>query len=331
MTGNRRRIILWAFALAALFGAPAPSRADPAQIGQARVEAVLGNLTSLVRPGQIGLASAWDGDKYVQCRRLADRSLRCEAAGAQMQPSLARVLTPDHVARLTALGWRLDPAFGNYAQSFPSSWPDSRIASLILQTLTAGYDADLSQLDADSDWVADEPCPPRNGPGQNLAGLIDDAASMADTAIHACAYSPAPDLAPTVRSAADLIAAYGPRVTGEIQRLRVNLDRHVYIAVQADLGYVQCQPQTAPRAIYCEAESADSWPALGALLTPDRVQRLHAAGFADPGRAPNYSKAYPLDRYDDATIARELLTLLHDVYGYTGAPALTYATEKGDE
>jgi hypothetical protein len=37
-----------------------------------------------------------------------------------MQPSLGRVLVPDRIARLTALGWRFDPSFGNYVQDFSS-------------------------------------------------------------------------------------------------------------------------------------------------------------------------------------------------------------------
>jgi hypothetical protein len=59
------------------------------------------------------------------------------------------------------------------------------------------------------------------------------------------------------------------------------------------------------------------------------VAQLHAAGFADPGRAPNYSKTYPLDTTRDSAIADELLTLLHDVYGYNGVPNLIFSSEKG--
>jgi hypothetical protein len=54
---------------------------------------------------------------------------------------------------------------------------------------------------------------------------------------------------------------------------------------------------------------------------------LIAAGFADPGRAPNYWKSYPADQFDDAAIARELLTILHEVYGYAGLPKLKVKTE----
>jgi hypothetical protein len=309
-----------------------PARPSPAQASKSRLEAALENIIALERPGQDGFATVWDGDKYVQCRRLADHSMRCEAASVLMQPSLAHVVTPDRVARLAALGWRLDPSFGEFAQIFPARLSVSEIADRVLQALAEGYDADVTNLEVRSDWIASEPCPPRNGPSQNLAGMINDAPSMAATAIHACAYTPEPGFElQASRSAAELIALYGARVTGEIQRLRVNGDRDVFVAFDTDAGYVQCQPQASPPAIYCEAQSADSWPVLASVLTPERVARLHAAGFADPGRAPNYSKAYPTDAFDDAAIAHELITLLHDVYGYAGAPKLAVATEKGDE
>jgi hypothetical protein len=68
---------------------------------------------------------------------------------------------------------------------------------------------------------------------------------------------------------------------------------------------------------------------LSAVLTAERIARLHAIGYADPGRAPNYSKAYLLGKFDDAAIAHELLTILYQVYGYHGAPKLKINTEKG--
>jgi hypothetical protein len=91
---------------------------------------------------------------------------------------------------------------------------------------------------------------------------------------------------------------------------------------------VQCATQPEPDAFYCEAQSADSWPALAAVLTPDRVAHLHDRGYADPGRGPNYSKSYPTDKTTDKALAAKLLTLLHDVYGYYGASKLTVGTEE---
>ena len=128
----------------------------------------------------------------------------------------------------------------------------------------------------------------------------------------------------------ELIDTYATRVSGEIQRLRVNIGRPKFVFVVLDTGggYVQCGPRSQPPAIYCEAQSAESWPVLTRILTPDRVARLHAAGFSDPGRSPNYSKTYPVDQFSDLAITRELLTILYDVYGYDGSPKLEFKTEK---
>lgn len=331
MSARARRAIEWIVVLAVWGGLTASVSAQPAPAAEkARVVAALDNITSLIRPGEQGYATVWDGNKYVQCGRREDHSLRCEAAGSLMQPSLAGVLTPERVSRLAALGWRLDTSFGNYVESFPSDMPTSEIADKLLQVLTQGYNADLAHLDVETAWVRSEPCPPRNGPSQNLAGMINDAPAMAATAVYACAYHPPPDTGPSLpaATAAELITQYGARVTGEIQRLRVNIDRRVFVAFDAGIGYVQCRPQAMPAAIYCEAQSAESWAALAAVLTPERIARLHAAGFAEPGHAPNYWKLYPLDQNDDARIAREVLTVLHDVYGYTGRPKLRIKTEE---
>jgi hypothetical protein len=305
-----------------------------AQTSKQRVEAAITIIKVLERPGRDNLATVWDGNKYVQCRRMSDRTLRCEAAGALMQVSLAHVLTPERVGRLAAMGWMLDPSFGNYVQTFRPEASAEDIADRILAALSQGYGADLQNLEVETKSIASDPCPPRNGPSQNLAGIINDAPPMAAVAVRACAYEPKMDepehrLGPG-STAADLINLYGLRVTAEIQRLRVNVHRRVFAAFETGLGYVQCQPQTEPDAFYCEAESADSWPALAAVLTPERIARLHAAGFADPGRAPNYSKTYPADKIDDATLASEVLTVLHDVYGYYGGSKLEVKTEEKD-
>ena len=100
------------------------------------------------------------------------------------------MLTPERVVRLTALGWRLDPSFGNYVQTFPADAASSFVAEKILQVLGEAYEADIAELEVQSTWVPSEPCPPRNGPSQNLAGIVSNAPSMAATAVHACAYRP---------------------------------------------------------------------------------------------------------------------------------------------
>lgn len=301
---------------------------DPVQTSQTRFTEVLENIATLDRPGQEGLATIWDGNKYVQCRRMPDHAFRCEAAGTRMQPSLRHVLNSERIARLERLGWRLDPNFGNYTQTFSADLARSQIAEKILQVLSESYDADIDRLEVQSDWIRSEPCPPRNGPGQNLAGLINDATSMRGTSIHDCVYTPAPEVEPST-SAEDLITKYQKRLAGEIQRLKVNIDRRVFVVLDTTSGYVQCQPQISPKAIYCEAQSADNWPMLANVLTAERVARLHAVGFADPGRAPNYWKTYPIDTINEVGIARELLSILFEVYAYRGSPELKFRTEKG--
>lgn len=330
MTGDRLHAIHWIAVLLALLGSPVWCHADPAaQASKAHIEAALENILNLDRPNQDGFATVWDGNKYVQCGRLPDRGLRCEAAGALMQSSLEHVLTPEHVAKLATLGWRLDPHFGNYVQVFSSGTAASLVADKILQVLGTVYEVNLADLQAQTTWVRSQPCPPRNGPSQNLAGMVNNAPSMAATAIYACAYIPTPDIGPSlpVGSSAELFDLYGARVTGEIARLRVNIERRIHVVFEAGIGYVQCEPNFPPPAIYCEAQSADSWEALVSVLTPDRIAKLHALGYADPGRAPNYWKIYPADKFDDTTIAHELLAILHDVYGYTGLPKLKVTTE----
>ena len=331
---TRRCIALFA-ACVALFGAGASA----AHADKARVEAVLSNMMELERPGQIALATIWDGNKYVQCQRVKNRPLRCEAAGALMQTSLERVLVPERVARLATLGWKRDPRFGNYVQSFAAGTPINQIAEMILQALKEGYDADTSALAARSDWVKNVPCPPRAGPSQNLAGSINDSPTMASVAVR-CAYKPPREPAARRASApkpaatsldqanvrkAQLVDRYGGRVSGEIQRLRVNAGS-IYMVLSTKAGYVQCAPTRS--GLYCEAQSADSRPSLARILTPERVALLHAAGYTDPGRSPNYAKNYA-GELSDVAIATELLTILHDVYGYGGTPALTFLSEKG--
>jgi hypothetical protein len=159
--------------------------------------------------------------------------------------------------------------------------------------------------------------------------MISDAPSMAATAIHGCAFKPSGRNAISVQTKGDVIALHGSRVSGEIQRLRININRRVFVVLDIGGGYVQCGPEPTARAIYCEAQSAESWPDLARILTPERISRLRTIGFSEPGRAPNYWKTYPIAAFNDKVIADELLTVLFDVYGYNGMPDLEFKTEKG--
>jgi len=315
------------YALAVMLAAAAPARAGAAQTLPApiaRIDAALENIGSLTRPGRVGYATVFDGNKYVQCRRLADTSMRCEAAGATMQPSLGAVLTGERVQKLAALGWTLDKHFGNYVHTFPAATPTASIAALIARTLAEAYGSDPADLERQTTWVEDVPCPPRNGPTQNLAGLVNDDPDM--VRIRACAYTPDAAAPEKAASAAALVARLGATVTAEIERLRLNAQQHVFVIFDAGIGYVQCAPEMSG-AIYCEAQSPQSWPALDTVITPQRLARLHELGYADPGRAPNYWKTYHADKYTAAQIGAEILTVLYDVYGYAGATPLDIKTE----
>jgi hypothetical protein len=64
----------------ALLFSSGPGFAASPRTSQSHVQAALDN----IRLREDGYATMWDGNKYVQCRRLPDRSLRCEAAGTLM-------------------------------------------------------------------------------------------------------------------------------------------------------------------------------------------------------------------------------------------------------
>lgn len=310
------RIALAAMAIA---GLSADIDRAVAQTPVSRIDDALQNITALRRDGQIGYATFWDGNKFIQCRRLTTRDMRCEAAGASMQPSLRNVLSGDRLNRLAALGWTLDPSFGNYVRSFQADMTTAAIAEHIARTLTEAYDANTAGLEINTKWVKDVPCPPRAGYTQNLAGSVNDARSMRNVLVHACSFKPPPVTAQRVASAAELVTQYGPTVGAEIQRLRINSTAKVFTVFNAGIGYIQCAPEASPPALYCEAQSAESWEPLASIITPEREARLRNTGYADPGRSPNYWKVYPLDKYTDAAIAGEILTILYEVYGYAGA------------
>ena len=279
------------------------------------ISASLENITTLERPNQDGLATIWDGNKFVQCRALSNKIFRCEAAGILMQPSLSSVLTTARVQRLAALGWEIDPSFGNWVHIFPSDTKLSDVSGLILKMLIEGYDVNIESIEVKTDWVYHQTCMPRIGPKQNLAGNIVTSMNMIQTSIRACNY-----VQPTmIMNFEDLQKTYQKRITGEVQRLRINVDRNLHFIINTDFGYIQCVTSTKPDSLFCEAASAFSWAALESILTPQRISRLHELGYIDPGKSPNYSKFYVLEKYSDTEIAHEVLSIFYEVYGYHGS------------
>lgn len=241
-----------------------------------------------------------------------------------MQPSLRNVLNE---GQLKSLGWKPDASFGNYVRVFPEEQPLGEVSDAIIEVLVKGYGADPARIEMKTDWITTTICPQRNGPSQNLAGIVNDARSMKKTAITDCSYAE-PQAPPIAASAEDLWALYGSGVAAELQRLRANRESRVYVVFSAGIGYVQCSPSTRPSAIYCEAQSEESLPALSIILTPERRSALQAAGYAPPGRSENYWKFYDLS-LADAHIARDILTILHQAYGYSGQMQLVRQTEDG--
>lgn len=123
--------------------------AEPLSAKPKVIEA-LDHVRNLARPRQDIYATIWEGDKFVQCHAPSDQGLSCETASPTLQPALEGVLTPDRRKRLAALGWRLEPSFGAYSQSFPSSLSLEQIADRILAALNQGYDADLTFVEVET-------------------------------------------------------------------------------------------------------------------------------------------------------------------------------------
>ena len=335
-----RRLGLFPMLLVASMATAAAGQADGGSAARIRIEAAIANISQLTRPDEDGVATIWDGNKFVQCRHMQDDTLRCEAAGTLMQPTLANVLTPERAVALVGAGWRLDPSFGNYVHTFQAARPAPEIADELMAALEIGYDVDPARIEVGTSWIAREDCPPRAGPSQNLAGSINNSPRMEAVAVTGCSYvasspvpaaeasaAPQPDDAQPL-TLEELLDWAGAPVAAEIGRLRVNARRRVFAVFKSGVGYVQCAPETDPVAIYCEAQSADEWPALATVLTPSHVARLHDLGFTDPGRAPNYWQVYDADSNSDEDIARNVLTTLFDVYGYRGTTDLVLQTEK---
>lgn len=71
--------------------------------------------------------------------------------------------------------------------------------------------------------------------------------------------------------------------------------------------------------------------AAGTKLWPPAGRQLSKCKRADNMRRVVLQRPGPFDEFDAAALARELLALLYDVYGYKGSPKLAVATEKGGD
>jgi hypothetical protein len=319
-----------------------PSVRCPADDGpELRVARALENISTLIRPGRVGYATIWDFNAYVQCRRLENGAMRCEAAGSLLQPTLANLLLRENLNVLTDRGWELEADFGNFVQVFQPDASIDSISTIIVTTLRHAYTADVDALETRTSWIKDEPHPPRNGYTQNLAGLVNDAPAMLPTSVrtvadvHAALEAaseprlsvagndnlPSEQASAQVQTLAELLSLFADTVAAEIQRLRINTDDYSYTVFAADIGYVQCRPGRGD-SLYCEALAPESWPDIERLVPPEHLAMLKTFGYADPGRTPNYSKLYMLDEMTDQQIAGEILKILFHVYGYRAATDL---------
>lgn len=295
-----------------------------------------------------GLLTVAYGGIFVQCLSTHAPSWRCEAAGLRGQPWLSHVMTHEGAAFFAKYGFQLDPATGNYRRDLARTTRPEQLASLIVNTLSGGYGVDLADpevaadLEIHEEWLLlESPCHLRMRANNVDGGALVtpeygwENRNYADTS---CSVAPpAPDVdVPTEptpsappSSLVDLDAYYGAAIAAELTRLeqrKEDEDRYSIFSVSA--GYIQCQADLDDRKLYCEAASADAvGPPLAGVLTPERAALLLKAGFKPPGRTMNFWRYYPYARYDQRTVAHALLAVLHDCYGYAGAPALMLSTE----
>jgi len=294
------------------------------------------------RPKQDGILTVKENTLYVQCLNRAEADVwRCEAAGLEGEPWLRNVLTEERQEKLIALGFKPDKSFGNFVRIFPRSTRPSVLARTLLDVMTQIYGADADGIDALTDWLPAQPCHPRIMAGHDRGGSI--AAhhwGFAQDISKGCQiventngmnYDDPNAVVPGAPPGGeiDLDARYSAAIVAQIKRLEGG-QKHIWAIFDTGLPYVQCELDPDDHAIYCEAASDDAVGApLARILTPARRQNLLDAGFEPPGKVMNFARIYPLDRYDETAIAHALLAVLHDAYGYGGAPEIILTTETG--
>lgn len=286
-----------------------------------------------------GILTIRDGNQFVQC--LATHILktwRCEAAGLEGQPWLRHTLTSEKQARLAELGFEPDRKTGNFLLQIPKTTEAGAMASLLYAALTEGYGVKPEDIRVKAEELPLHRCHQRIMANHELGGLIrtptiglkrDSAAGCGIEANYDAQNYDDPKAVIPQAQGIDVDARYIPAMTAELQRLeRLGDDVEAFSIFIAGPAYVQCQHDGAGKRMYCEAASEDAvGKPIERILTPERKARLVAAGFAPPGKTMNYSRFYPIDAYDMPTLAKTLLGILKDVYGYQGAPAMTLTTE----
>lgn len=323
------------------------SLSNPAWAGDSPAVAITKGIQQVLtprRPKLDGILTVRDNTLFVQCINRAEASsLRCEAAGLEGEPWLRNVLTRERQDMLIARGFKPETTYGNFIRTFPRSIKPGQLAETILGVLTQIYGADADNIEALTDWLPAQACHPRimasHDRGGSIAtpqwGFAVDIGPGCKIVTNTVGMNyDAPDVVtPGASSAsqADLDERYGAAIATQIKRLEAaHQSDDIWVIFEAGVPYVQCAPDTEDNKLYCEAASEDAIGApLARLLTADRRQKLIAAGFEPPGKVMNFRRFYPLDQYDATAIAHALLAVLHDSYGYNGAPPMMLKTEVG--
>lgn len=289
-----------------------------------------------------GILTVSESNLYVQC---LDSHLlpqwRCEAAGIEGQPWLRGVLTPEHQAKLAALGFLPDPETGNFVAQPPKAIAPETLAGTILQVLTDIYGAKPEEIDVKAEKLRASRCHRRIKPGHDRGrailtrsiGFKQDAEKTCKLKSHTGETRDANDAddddtdpAPAAPGI-DVDARYLAPMAAELDRVR-RAGPNAHVIFIATPTYVQCLHDSEGKRMYCEAASEDAvGKSLAHILTPERTAKLIAAGFAPPGRTMNYSRFYPEAEYNMPLLAKALLRVLKEAYGYQGAPPMNVATE----
>jgi len=294
-----------------------------------------------------GILTVSEGNLYVQC--LNSHFLpqwRCESAGAEGQPWLHHVLTSDRQAKLAELGFVPDPETGNFVALLPKATAPKLLAGVILQVLTEAYGALPEEIEVKAEKLRSTHCHRRIKPGHDRGrAILTGSIGFKQDAEKNCKLKSRPDeaeaaddndgneggTATTAAPGIDVDARYLAPMAAELDRVR-RAGPHTYVIFEAEPAYVQCMHDAEGKRMYCEAVSEDAvGKQIARILTPERKAKLIAAGFAPPGRTMNYSRFYPEAEYNTTLLAKALLRILKNVYGYQGATAIEVRTEAGDK
>jgi hypothetical protein len=288
-------------------------------------------------PTQDGVLTVAEGNLWVQCLSTASLDTwRCEAAGLEGQPWLRHVLTAQRQERLSKLGFVPDATTGNFLALTPVTTPPDRLADRMLAALTEAYGASADDIEVLADRLPARPCHVRLHAEADRGGsILTPHWGIAKDARRGCGVNADSDafnrddpttIAP--HPGADIEGRYLKGMAAALQALENSpKGKDAYVIFDAGPAYVQCMHDIDGKRMYCEASSEDAvGRPIERILTPDRVAKLTEAGFLPPGKVMNYSRFYPRGQYDAKAVAKALLTVLHDAYGYEGDPPLTLTT-----